>query len=306
MASFTCCICKRDFSSIRGLHGHLSKTENIKAEHYYHLYYPRTDLLTNQLLEYKDYEQYFTSFFNSKENLNYWFKENYKTDKAKEVAKTIVSTRAKRKKLKFAPTQVELRTANSPSIIGVEKMFDYNEFCRSVDLIPRFNYKDIKILPQKELEILVDTREQKPLPFTKARKAKLDVGDYTAAEPNYADIFIERKSIEDFFGTFSQENNIKRFEKEAGRALEMGMHLIVVVESTLNTCLEYKPYTIKDHKFALATFGNVRDFLETYPNLQFVFCYNRYTAQQLILTILSQGDAARKIDWQFVIDSKIL
>lgn len=301
-----CLICKKSFNNLRGLHAHISKGEKLSPEKYYHLHFPRTDILTNELIKFKDYEQYFSSFFNSKENLNHWFKENYKTSQAAEVAKDILKNRIDRKSLKFAPTQLELRTANSPTIIGCEKMFDYNEYMKSLGLTHRFDYKIKTFKPTEDIKVLIDTREQLPFKFENSKVRKLDVGDYTADGSHYADIFIERKSIQDFFGTFYQEQSLTRFYKEVERARDMGLYLIVVVESTLNSCLEYKPYPLKDNKFALATFSNVREILEKYFNIQFVFSYSRATAQNLVLNIFSQGENARNIDWQFATDSKLL
>lgn len=300
-----CLCCNKEFLTRKSLHLHISKGEKISLSDYYHMFFPRKDLLTGDFIKFKDFDQYFESYFNHKENLNYWFVNNWHKEKAVNVAKDILKNRAEKKKLKYSPCQVELRTIMSPTVNGMQKMFDYNEFCLSLGIKNRFKYGFLEnIQKPKDLKILIDTREQNPFKFPNSKISKLDVGDYTADEPDYSDVFVERKSIQDFFGTFYNEKNLERFKKEVSRAERLGLYLVVVVEATLNACLDYKTYFVKDKNFSSHTFKNVRDLLQQFGNLQFAFSYNKFTAQQLVLWILSQGDNITNFDIQYLIDTK--
>ena len=302
--AFICCICRQSFPSLRSLHIHIPKKEKISISDYYHLYYPRKDFLTEDFIEFKNFEQYFSSFFNSKDNMALWFQVNWDSDKAKELAKVILHLRIEQKELKAAPSQVELRTIAAPSISSCQKMFNYNEFCKSEGLIVKYKYGILDLKPAQDIKILIDTREQHPLEFKNSEVKKLDVGDYTAAEPFYSDTYIERKSIQDFYGTFYNPTNLERFKREMERAESYGFYVIVVVETTLGNCLNYKSFFVKDKNFVSHTFHNIRSLMQQFSNLQFAFSYNRFTAKNLITRILNQGASSKDFDWQFLIDTK--
>jgi hypothetical protein len=304
MDNLICCACKQSFKNLAALHRHVKKKEELELEQYYHLYFPKKDLLTGEMIAYKDNDQYFSSTFSSKENMGMWFKANLDTDKARNLGKELLRVRAERKKMKYAPSQVELRTVDTPSIVTYNKLFDYNSLCQDLGLKTRFDYRSPSLQPFKEIKILVDTREQNPFKFKDSVVRKLDVGDYTAAEPNYADIYIDRKSPEDFFGTFFAEQSVARFTREVERAKSYGFYLFVVVETSINNALNYQSTFFKVKHFPLLTFHNVRELLQKFDNLQFVFAQNRFTAQQLTTIILNQGEAAKGYDWQFLVDTK--
>jgi len=304
---FECNLCHCSFLSEKGLHSHLTRKEKILKSDYYHTFYPRVDLYTKQLLKFKDREQYFNSFFNSKDNLVNWFRENYNTSEAKQIALEILRYRKESKNLVFAPSQVELRTIDSPTILGLEKIYgSYDAPCVTLNLKRRFGYGDIKLLPAKKIKVIIDTREQDPMPFENSKVQKIDVGDYTAGDPDYSDVHIERKSQSDFFGTFYSPQNFERFIKEIERAKEFGVYLIVVVERGIDNCLNYKSFFTKDENVTNHTFYNVRQVMQKYDNCQFVFCRNRDLAREMILTILSQGESAKKLDWQYLVDKRII
>lgn len=88
-------------------------------------------------------------------------------------------------------------------------------------------------MAQMPLTILVDTREQTPLLFQghRVRKATLKQGDYCLAGDRYG-LVIERKSLEDLFGTVTK--GIERFEREL-RRLEPCAYPIVLVEASPRT-----------------------------------------------------------------------
>ena len=79
-------------------------------------------------------------------------------------------------------------------------------------------------------KLIIDTRENKPLPFRKNTETKkLDAGDY-GAEINgvLLPVVFERKGSSDFLGTLLQGH--KRFQNELGIAHQQGLKLIIIVE----------------------------------------------------------------------------
>lgn len=86
-----------------------------------------------------------------------------------------------------------------------------------------------KALPR----IVVDTREQRPLRFggLPVTSRKLDFGDYSLRGLECR-VAVERKSMQDLWGTVSQSANLDRFEREMDRAQLAGCRLHVLVECT--------------------------------------------------------------------------
>ena len=69
-----------------------------------------------------------------------------------------------------------------------------------------------------EYDLIIDTREQKPLPFRKFVTEKLDFGDYAARYNNeLMPIVFERKSGVDAMSTITRDH--ERFKNEMWRAL---------------------------------------------------------------------------------------
>ena len=77
------------------------------------------------------------------------------------------------------------------------------------------------------MKILVDTREQ--LPWFKAQRATLCVGDYTTDKLKNK-FHIERKSLQDLYGTLTSGNN--RFKYELFRAAYHSIIIEVYIEGT--------------------------------------------------------------------------
>lgn len=306
----TCKICGSNFPSIVSLHRHLAAREKIKVADYYIKFFPRFDLFSKEQIQFKDFDQYFSTYFTSRNNLVKWFEHNYESNQAKELSKKIINNRILSKKLKYLMSEVELRSIIAPSIVGLEKI--HNQKYEDVITFPlkkKYNYTNINLSAiNPTLEIVVDTREQQPFIFKKHRTnlAKLDVGDYTAAEPLYSDVYIERKSREDFFGTFGQEDGVKRFEKELIRAQNYGFYLFVIVEKEINECLNYYLSFSSNQYLVEYAFFNMRNLMQKYENCQFVFACNKSNAENICLQILSNQENSIKYDWQYLIDKRII
>ena len=92
------------------------------------------------------------------------------------------------------------------------------------------------------MKIIVDSREQAPLPFevggviTEVIVEGLPVGDYWMRfeDGREAEIVFERKSISDLWGTLTNKMNHARFRREIARARENGLALVLIIEGTLS------------------------------------------------------------------------
>jgi hypothetical protein len=206
-------ICKvdgKEFPSEKSLHMSL-KGYKLNKTKYYQTYFERRDLLTNELINFKTKEQYFNSDFNDKNNMKKWLKQQ-PIEKAQEYCKSLIAKRKQDKNLLYTPSQVELRTIMSPSIIFYNKIFnDYYDVCANLGLKNKFIHTNnivdqFKNKLNKKSIIYVDTREQSWLKFdTKFEIKTLPFGDYSCSNDN-CKCFIERKSLSDFISTLSVKN----------------------------------------------------------------------------------------------------
>lgn len=141
--------------------------------------------------------------------------------------------------------------------------------------------------------LLIDTREQSPLDFQKAKETKricLNIGDYGACfyGEDHIPVVFERKSISDLYGTLSA--GYDRFRREIQRAKEKEIRLIIIVEGTLSQVLKgYKhskrsPISIVYQLFTL----RARHSVET------VFCKDREEMAEYIF----QFYTAHYKEWQ--------
>lgn len=306
----TCKICGCIFPSFTALHRHVSAREKIKTEDYYYKFFPRKDLFSSEKIQFKDVNQYFSTYFTCRKNMVKWFEANQDSVDAKQLSKKLVIERIQSKNLEFLPSEMELRSVIAPSIVGLERIHNNGyENIISLPIKKRYNYSNI-ILEKinNDIEIVVDTREQQPflLKKHKTNLAKLDVGDYTAAEPFYSDIYVERKSREDFFGTFGQEASVKRFEKELVRAKTYGFYLFILIEKDITDCLNYYLNFSSNQYIVDYAFFNARNFMQKYDNCQFVFAQGKIMAENICLSILSNGENSTKYDWQYMLDKKLI
>jgi hypothetical protein len=308
-------ICKvdgKEFKDEKSLHFAL-RGYGLNKEKYYHTYYPKKDLLTGETINFKTKDQYLNSDFNDKNNMKKWLKEQ-SLDKAQEYCKNLLIKRKKDKNLIYSPTQIELRTIMSPSIIFYNKIFnDYYDICSSIGLENKFIHpNNITSQFQNKLTtkdtIYVDTREQSWLKFDIPFEIKtLSFGDYSCSNEN-CNCYIERKSLSDFISTLSVKN-FDRFKNEIEKAQKNNSYLIVIVEEKLASALsfQYLPHISKKIKATPEyIFHNVRSLIQEYSNLQFLFVDGRNEMKRAIESIFASKCFYNKIDLQLAYDMKLL
>ena len=313
-----CAACEKEFENDRKLHAHL-KAHKIRMVEYYQTYFPRHDLHDGNIIKFKNKNQYFTSDFNNKTNLRLWLKSR-PINKAQEYCRNFLERRIEVKNIKYSPTQVELRSLMSPPIQYYNEIFkDYYKLCADLKLINKFEKFNEIISGQEynkpEYKIYVDTREQRPLKFKRDIEIKtLQYGDYCfSSKTATCNCYIERKSLSDFIGTLS--GGYERFCNEIKKAKEDNAYLIILVESKLSNAL-YFNYQFKSHnkervfKKVKATpefiFHNVRNLIQKFDHIQFLFVDGRREASRVVERIFTCGCAFEKIDLQLAYDLKKL
>lgn len=308
-------ICKvdgKEFKDEKSLHLAL-RGYGLNKEKYYHTYYPKKDLFSGETINFKNKEQYFNSDFNDKNNMKKWLKDQ-PIEKAQEYCKSLLVKRKADKNIAYSPTQVELRTIMSPSIIFYNKIFnDYYDLCSEVGLENKFVHpKNVTNQFKNKLTvtdtIYVDTREQSWLKFDIPFEIKtLPFGDYSCSNDN-CDCYIERKSLSDFISTLSI-GNLDRFKNEIIKAKENKAYLVVVIEEKLANALsfQYLPHISKKIKATPEyIFHNVRQLIQDYDNLQFLFVDGKNEMKRVVESIFSSKCFYKKIDLQLAYDLKIL
>ena len=136
---------------------------------YYQSYYPRHDKYNDKIIKFKNKEQYFEADFNSRTNLRMWLK-NSNIEDAQQYCKDILIKRKEKKQLIYAPSQAELRSLIFPPIQYYNEIFgSYYKLCEELGFKNKYeNLDEITIgleWQKPEYEILIDTREQRPLKF---------------------------------------------------------------------------------------------------------------------------------------------
>jgi len=285
---------------------------------YYQKHFPRYDKHTGKIIKFKNKEQYFTSDFNDRGNLKKWLNEVDEKE-AQEYCTGLLANRKNKKNLKYPPTEIELRTTMMPPIHYYNKLFgNYYELCKKLGFEYRYVTPDKKmfseeidypLLESQGISIHVDTREQKPYKLNLPIEiTTLKYGDYTLSDAELcSDLHIERKSLVDFIGTLS--GGYTRFRNEIERAFEANSNLVILVEDTLDHCLAFKklPYVSKRIKATPEfIFHNVRELIQEYPHIQFLFVGGKVEAARVAeLLLLTQVNHV-SVDLQNTYDIGIL
>jgi ERCC4-type nuclease len=138
------------------------------------------------------------------------------------------------------------------------------------------------------MDIIVDTREQKPL-FKGAGiiNFKLLVGDYSTLKLRNS-FCVERKSLQDLYGTITKGHI--RFRHEHLRALANNIELVLVIEGTKKAFTEKRFPGGLDRNIKGETLGKIIDSIEHRWKLKVVWCKNRAEAKHLITEYLTKEE----------------
>ena len=309
-----CNVCQKEFVGDRQLHAHI-KAHDMRVAEYYQSQFPRYDKYSKEIIKFKNKNQYFSNDFNTRTNLKNWLK-SVTTTEAKEYCKSVLLQRKEKKNLIYAPTQVEMRTVLAPPVHYFNELFgDYYELCKELGFQEKFSNCDNisygSIYKDPNYKIYIDTREKMPLKFgdvpTEVRTLKF--GDYAFSDEEAScKCYIERKSVGDFIGTLS--GGYDRFRREIERARDADAYLVVLVEETLANCMSFN---FLPHVFKKGTrvtpeyvFHNVRQLIQDYPFIQFLFVKGRVEAADSVAKIFTSGCVFKKIDLQLAYDTKVL
>lgn len=310
--SSICAICQLENPE----NSHFWKEHHITEANYYLKYFPKKDLLTQEILPFKNRDSYLLTDFFNKHNQKKWLKSQ-NTETRQKYLKQLLINRRELKKWSYIPTQVELRSC--PELVGIKTFNEtfkegYYNLCTSIGYTSRafqnINQKTI-LKPLRSLRgnpIIIDSREQTFLKFNDkvVEINTLAVGDYTIKNNNF-NIHIERKSLNDLTSTFGPKN-FDRFRRELIKAQELGIYLILLVENDFNTVLEFdhSPFLSKHTQMtAIYLFHQIRILLQEFPNWQIGFCNNRTEMKDLILKIFEMNDYWKYHDLQLALDLKL-
>jgi len=309
----TCKICQKNYDTDADLNRHL-KTHKLRVIEYYQQQLPRYDLFDNSIINYKNKEQYFSTDFNNKNNLKNWLKTQ-SLENRKVYCRDLLLKRKDRKGLQYTPSQVELRSVLSPSVIYLQEIFGdyYQETAKlgfkNKHVYPK-NLDNLKKLQTEGSTIYIDTREQKPFIFNMASEVRtLKFGDYGFSHPSYdGKLYFERKSISDFIGTLSA--GYERFCREIEKASDVNANMVIIIEESLSNSLSfnylphvYKKATKVNPEFI---FHNVRELIQKYPHVQFLFAKGRKESVRIIEKMFSTDENFFKYDLQLCYDLKML
>lgn len=300
-----CKVCNKSFETDKALHIHLKKHGMYQAE-YYCTYYPKKSLHYKRQIPFKNKKDYFSKQFI---DLNEFLEWEKVTDEntVKKVSLELLGSRAKEKSYIYAPFHNEIKTLGLPPINIFKKHFkSYSRACSLLNLEPIFNRPMTQAFFERQLpdfEILVDTREQDPLPFKNVRVEKLYVGDYLLGGDSYSRTFVDRKSEGDFLGTLA--SGLNRFEQEIERAVALDGYLFVVTESSIdNIIANHKKYKRKTNLEYV--FHNMRDLTHRYHRkVQFLFSGSREKSIDLIPKLLYYGHKLWEMDIQYYLDYEL-
>lgn len=300
---YLCKVCNMTFADETAFHKHF-RAHKLTIEKYYCNFWDKRDFQTNEPVPFKSREQYIETDFINRENLVKWTLEK-DPNIVKPYIKNLLIKRKVKKNLIYSPSHVELKSVLLPSSAAYDKLFPegYYGLCDSIGLINK--YKQITYIPQfnDDYEVICDSREQLALPFRGAKIEKLDYGDYKLYNEDRA-VYFERKSAQDLVGTLS--SGIERFHEEIKRA--EGQPLIIIVERKLRNMMQFKDRNIYRQTKVTPEFifRHVRDLIQQYPNIQFLFADRRVECIRIMEKIFKTRGKYIEIDLELAYSSKIL
>jgi hypothetical protein len=307
--SLICGIDQTEHPDREALHRHLRKLK-VKQEDYYLAHEPSRDRFTGEVIPWKaPADRYLALEFVSKDNLRKWVRQD--TPEVRKWAVDWLRKRREDKALVYPPGQVELHSLPCPTARYYDHIGGYNAICRDLGYQIRFDQERLTFgdPPMGAATVIQDSREQTPLALeVRVVKEKLPYGDYGLAGASDRGVYIERKSLSDFYGTLSErkldrvrseDSNLSRFTRELERAQETGAYLVMLIEAPLEAAFSYtEHYACPEH-----TFHNLRDLLIRFPaNLQALFVKDRDEAARAVVTLLAAGESVKNVDLQLAYD----
>lgn len=303
-----CKVCEKEYKTERSFHAHL-KAHKLKMVDYYHEYEPRKDLYTGEYISFKNKDYYFSNDFNNKSNMKKWL-QSQPIENKKNYLKKFLTKRKEKHEIHYTPTEVELRSITSPPIDYFHKAFgDYYSVCKELKFKNKYEYptKPLYFKIKSGFKIYIDSREQQPLSIDYPTEIKgLKFGDYALNDPDNK-CYIERKSIKDFIGTLS--GGYERFCREIERAIAAKAHLVVLIESPLSDCLNFNNVEEVFKKTQVTPeyiFFHVRQIIQKYPEVQFLFVKGREESVRVMKKIFFSEGEFKKYDLQLMYNLKLL
>jgi len=304
-----CKICEKDFNKKSGLHIHIKRGHKTELKSYYKKYYPKKSKLYGKTIPFKNADDYINKDFISRQELIEWCeKEDSKI--VKPYIKNLLIKRKDQKNIKYSLSEIELELCEFPNIDSYKNVFgSYSDICKEIKLNPFLNKNIPKDFfeekdEENQMEIFVDTREQKPIKFTNKEFMKLDFGDYTCGGDCYDYTYIDRKNEQDFKSTLSGDN-FERFKREIERARDFNSYIFIGVESSIEKIKTNNNFGAHKHKLPYI-WHNLKLISQEYKDVcQFVFTYNRAGLKKLIPKLLFYGKDLWRVDLQYFINKKI-
>ena len=303
---FKCQVCSTETGSFSALHRHIKKEHGLIPKDYYPLFFPRFDLFDNEPIEFKDIKQYSSTDFSSKYNFLKWIAPGGK--EVQDYSINILKQRAEEKGTNLIPANVELKSLFAPNLSDYISMFggvgNFKSVLDEAGLQMKLGVEN-PVQKEGDFKIFIDSREQTALPFKNSEAKKLIVGDYCPSEEFFCNVFVERKSLYDLAGTLTA--GLDRFKREIERAVDLGLYLVVVTESSFVDAFDYSPKNSFSQRIGGAyLFNKIRLLMKEYNNIQFVFAPNRFRSVEIIESIFRMGEAARTTDLEWCKDRQII
>lgn len=297
--NYKCKICGESIKNDR----HYYQAHKITAAEYYVKYHPRKDLLTGEPILFKNKFKYFETFFAKPANMKKWVLQSDKKAVLTYV-ETLIKLRQKRALLTRPLGEADLMTLDGfPDLTLLLKKITLKEYKSVYKKLgiegSSFSDYSLKPIPQKKLEIGIDTRENNPFKLDNSKPFKMDYGDYTALGEDFDNLFVDRKSGPDFIQTFGGQ--IERFDKEVQRAKDFNAYLVVLVEVAVPLLKTGKGKLFYYTKCSPESiFHNTREITQKFDNIQFLFTKSRIDATRCLPKILSYGKAVKEVDLQYL------
>ena len=304
---FQCKICKEQCDSDVALTKHV-KIHSVTLAEYYTTFHPRYNLLTGDLLPYKNKKDYFSRDFTTRTQLKKWCKVN-PDETVKSYILKLLRRRVEEKGWSRGPSHLELKLRMLPEIEEYQKHYgSYSAVCDLTNVSPLFSERlpddFFEIDLPEDLDIVLDTREKLPLTFPASHVKKLDIGDYALPDEDTL-TFVDRKSESDFKSTLTVKKNLDRFKKEINRAVDINGYLFVVTESSIQNIYKHNNQRWQHKSNLEYLWHNMIDLMHEFADrCQFVFTGNRENSENLIRRILFYQDKVWGVDLQHYIEAK--